>query len=426
MSKVRVRIAPSPTGFAHIGTLWMALFNYAYAKRNHGKFILRLDDTDIDREVKGAEQAIYENLTWAGITWDEGPDKGGKFGPYKQSEKLDVYKSKAEELIRKKLAFLDEGAIRVKAQPKQIEWIDLKRGIVVFPAKELEKDFVIIKSNGYPTYHFATVVDEIDMKISHVIRGDEHISNTPRQILFYELLGYKPPEFAHIPTIRNKSGKKLSKRSDPIDLSAYRKQGYLPEALVNYLCQIGWSHPKGKDVFDLDEFVELFSLDRVQKSEPKLDTDKLDWINATYIRNISVQKFDIMISNSNSDYKKLSNDKRLQIASLVQTRIKKLSDFNILAGFFFRSPRVDIKLLGQDYKNHLNDAHNTLTGLSRWKIDNINNALADLIEKQHFTVGKFYMDVRIAITGSKMTPPINESLEILGKDETLKRLKKLT
>jgi len=206
--RVRVRIAPSPTGFAHVGTAYVALFNYSYARKQKGQFIIRLEDTDVKREVKGAEKAIYDGLSWLGLSWDEGPDKGGKYEPYRQSERLDIYKKRVQELIEKDLAYQDEGAVKSKFKSKEkISWIDLVRGKIEFPASEVE-DFVLLKSDGYPTYNFAVVVDDILMKITHVIRGEEHISNTPRQLALYKAFETSPPEFAHLPTLRNKERKK--------------------------------------------------------------------------------------------------------------------------------------------------------------------------------------------------------------------------
>ena len=324
---IRVRIAPSPTGFAHVGTAYTALFNYAFARKNKGEFVLRLEDTDTKREVKGAEKAIYTSLSWLGLEWDEGPDKGGKYGPYKQSERLDIYKKYTKILLDKKIAYEDDGAIRFKNPGDDVSWNDLVRGEVTFPGGEVT-DFVLVKSDGFPTYNFAVVVDDLKMKITHVIRGEEHISNTPRQIAVYKALGEKIPEFAHLPTLRNKDRKKLSKRRDPVDLKNYQEEGYLPEALINFLGLLGWSHSEEKEKFDLDEFVEKFSLERVRKSGPIFDTDKLDWLNGEYIK-------------ENSDLAKLLSDfygdkydkKTLEkTGPLVKERINKLSEYEGLAG----------------------------------------------------------------------------------------------
>lgn len=420
-SSIRVRIAPSPTGFAHVGTAWMALFNYAFAKKNNGKFIIRLEDTDTERHVDEAEKAIYDGLRWIGLGWDEGPDKGGEFGPYRQSERVKLHQKKAVELLEKGLAKKDGEALRFNNPGEDIAWKDLIRGEVKFPGDEVQ-DFVLLRSDGRPTYNFAVVCDDIGMKITHVIRGEEHISNTPKQIALYKAFGAPLPEFAHLPTLRNKDRKKLSKRRDPVDLGLFQKQGYLPEALLNFLCLLGWSHPKEKEIFDLNEFVELFSLDRVQKAGPIFDTKKLDWLNSQYIQKLTDVEF---VNNIKPFAPKNATEKDLlKIASLVKTRMKKLSEFESLAGFFFNKLKVDRKLLDDNNKKHLSEALNALKKIDNWNLEEINKLLMNLIKKENFHTGKFFMNLRIAITGSKFTPPINESIEILGKDETLKRLKK--
>jgi len=421
---VRVRIAPSPTGFAHVGTAYVALFNWAYARKHNGKFIVRLEDTDVKRHVKEAEKAIYNGFSWLGLDWDEGPDKGGKFGPYRQSERLEIYKKKCEELVILGLAYENDGAVRFKNTGDDMGWIDTVRGKISFPGGEVT-DFVIMKSDGYPTYNFAVVVDDILMGISHVIRGEEHISNTPRQIALYEAFKVSPPQFAHLPTLRNKDRKKLSKRRDPVDLRIYQEKGYLPEALVNFLCLLGWSHPKEKEIFNKNEFVKLFSLERVRSAGPIFDTNKLDWMNGEYIRQLSVDELNSKFKVQSSNFGKFEEAKQLAITMLVRDRIKTLSEFDSLAGFFYKSPKVNNRLMGKNYKDHLKMAVDVLDKFDKWDLENINKGLMGAIEKEEFSTGKFFMDLRIAITGSKNTPPINESIEILGKSETIKRLKKV-
>jgi len=419
---VRVRIAPSPTGFAHVGTAYTAIFNYAFAKKNNGKFILRIEDTDVKRNIKEAEKAIYDGLSWLGIEWDEGPDKSGEYGPYRQSEKLDIYKDIAYALLKKGNAYKDDGAIRFKNPGKDISFNDLIRGEVKVKGGEIT-DFVILKSDGYPTYNFAVVVDDLAMRITHVIRGEEHLSNTPRQLAIYKALGEKSPIFAHTPTIRNKNRQKLSKRRDPVDLKLYRQKGYLPEALVNYLCLLGWSHPKEKEIFDMKEFISLFSLERVKKTGPIFDTTKLDWMNGEYIRATDNEK---LTDDIYDFYKGKYEKKRIKdIVPLIKDRIKVLSEFEDLAGFFFMSPKADKKMLGQDYKKHLTKAAGALEKVGKWDSNEVNNALLDLIKKEKFHTGKFFMDLRIAITGNKITPPINDSIILLSKKETISRIKRV-
>jgi len=423
--RVRVRIAPSPTGFAHVGTAYVALFNYSYARKHKGQFIIRLEDTDVKREVKGAEKAIYDGLSWLGLGWDEGPDKGGKYGPYRQSERLDIYKKRVQKLIEKDLAYQDEGAVKFKSKFKseeKISWIDLVRGKIEFPASEVE-DFVLLKSNGYPTYNFAVVVDDILMKVSHVIRGEEHISNTPRQLVLYKAYKSKPPEFAHLPTLRNEERKKLSKRRDPVDLRIYKEQGYLPEALVNFLCLLGWSHPEEKEVFDLKEFVEKFSLGRVRKAGPVFNLKKLDWMNGEYIRKTQNARLKTQIFEFFS--KKYSEEKIEKILPLVKDRIKTLKEFETLAGFFFKARKPKLGFFEKDYKKHIKVVIETLENIGPWEGKNIDKSLFGLVDKNGFHTGGFFMNLRVAITGSRFTPPINESIVILGREETLARLKKV-
>lgn len=418
---VRVRIAPSPTGFAHVGTAYTALFNYAFAKKNSGKFIVRIEDTDVKRRVEGAEEAIFKGLNWLGISWDESIDKG-KHGPYRQSERLELYREKVKELEKNGFAYKDDGAVRFKNPGEDVSWSDLIKGEITFPGGEIT-DFVILKSDGYPTYNFAVVVDDLEMKITHVIRGEDHVSNTPRQIALYKAFGEKLPKFAHHPTLRNKEHKKLSKRRDPVDIEKYKKEGYLPPALVNFLCLLGWSHPREKEIFDLSEFVELFTLERVRKAGPIFNVEKLDWMNGEYIRKAGDAKLaDIFYEFSG---KKYSQEEIKKVTPLVKDRIKRLTEFEGMAGFFFRKPKVDKKLFGKDYKEHINSALAVLTDVGEWKKERIDSALVGMIKGKGYHTGKFFMNFRIAIAGGKVTPPINESIVILGKEETLERLKNI-
>lgn len=418
--QVRTRIAPSPTGFAHVGTAYTALFNHAFARKNGGKFIIRLEDTDVKRQVAGAEEAIYAGLSWLGITWDEGPDKGGPHSPYRQSERLDIYREKAEELLKSGKAYKDEGAIRFKNSEGLVSWNDLIRGEITFPGSEVG-DFVILKSDGYPTYNFAVVIDDILMEITHVIRGEEHISNTPKQLAVYKALGANPPLFAHHPTLRNPERKKLSKRRDPVDLRYYREEGYLPEALVNFLCLLGWSHPEEKEIFSLSEFVERFSLDRVRKAGPVFDTKKLDWLNGVYIREKSNKELVHLFSQH--IVANVPQDLLAKIVPLIKERVLKLSNVEPLVLFFWEESQIG-KELFEDPKSavYITAALHALSRVKDWRLDQINSALQKEIKEKDFKTGDFYMSLRLALTGRRITPPINESMEILGQDKVLHRL----
>lgn len=414
--KVRTRIAPSPTGFAHVGTAYVCLLNFAFTKKNNGILVLRLDDSDVKRNVEGAEKAIYLGLEWLGFSWNEGSDKGGPYSPYRISEKLEVYKKYAQQLVEEGKAFEDEGAIRLKNPGEDISWKDLIRGEVKFPGKEVT-DYVMIKSDGYPTYNFATVIDDYEMKITHIIRGEEHISNTPRQIATYNAFGWDLPQFAHFPTLRNAERKKLSKRRDPVDLRLYRQEGYLPEALVNFLCLLGWSHPDEKEIFSLDEFVDKFTLERVRKSGPIFDTKKLDWLNSQYIQNKSNDELTRLINEYTSF------EVTQEMAELVKTRINKLSEAENLLLLFKEEPQHTKETFEDEKSNlYISSALKVLGVVKEWNLENINNVLTSEIQEKGYKTGDFYMSMRLAMSGKRVTPPINESMVLLGQDVVLKRL----
>lgn len=420
---VRTRIPPSPTGVPHVGTAYMALLNYAFAKKHEGKLIFRLEDTDVKRHIAEAEEAIYDALKWLGLSWDEGPDIGGQYGPYRQSERLELYRQQAEELLQQEAAYKKDGAIYCKASQKDVGWNDVIRGEITFPAdSEQVKDFVIVRSDGYPTYNFAVVVDDIAMDITHVIRGEDHISNTPRQLILYEVFKKQPPEFAHFPLLRNLERAKLSKRKDPVDVRGYRDDGYFPEALVNFFCLLGWSHPEEKELFTLDEFVRVFDLRRVRSSGPVFDVVKLQWINGEYIRKTQDSKLKSQIWEYTG--KQHSQEIIEQTIPLVKDRIKTLSEYKSLAGFFFEEPEVDPQLLSDNTKAHLEVARAVVEN-ENWDIEFLQKAFLENINQHNFKTGDFFMSLRVAITGKKITPPIVESIMILGREKTRTRLEQV-
>jgi len=427
--KVRVRVCPSPTGFAHVGTAYVSLFNYAFAKKNKGKFILRIEDTDIKRHVSGAEKAIFDGLRWLRLTYDEGPDVGGKFGPYRQSERLKFYKKYAKQLLDKKLAYKDKGAVRFKVPKGKTSWNDLVRGEISWQNDQI-KDFIILRSNGYPVYNFAVVVDDWLMKISHVIRAEEHISNTPRQLMLYQAFGVKPPEFAHMPLLRNPDRSKISKRKNPVALSWYQEEGYLPEALANFLCLLGWSHPKEKDIFSMNEFLKLFSFNRVSTSAPIFDFNKLNWLNGAYIR----QKSDKELVELLKPFAPKGTKTTLinQTVPLVKDRLQKLTDYPNLVDFFVKEPKVSAKLLIQKGKTKketkemfsLLTSHFSLLSSSDWKHKKLEKIGRELAKETGWSTKDLFMTIRVALTGKTATPPLFETMEVLGKEKTIGRLKK--
>ena len=274
-NEVCTRFAPSPTGLLHVGGVYTALFSYSFSKKNKGKFVLRIEDTDVKRHVSEAEKVIIDGLKWLSLNYDE--------GPYHQSERLKIYQQYAQELIDKNLAYVKEGAVWFKVPRGKTSWNDLVRGKIEFENNQI-KDFVVLKSDKYPSFNFAVTVDDWQMKISHIIRAEDHISNTPRQIMIYRALKAEIPEFAHLPLLRNPDQSKISKRRNPVAISWYKENGYLPEALINFLCLLGWSHPQGKEIFSIEEFIENISFKRISTSAPIFDFQKLDWLNGHYIR----------------------------------------------------------------------------------------------------------------------------------------------
>ena len=283
--KVRVRSAPSPTGIPHIGNTWTALINFVFARKNKGKFILRLEDTDRERLVPESVDKIFESLKWLGLNYDEGPDVGGPFAPYTQSERLDIYKKYAEGLLDKGIAYQEDGAIRFKTNKDgQTFWTDLIGNREIKFPNNTQEDFVLIKSDGYPTYNFANVIDDHLMEISHVIRGNEFISSTPKHLMLYLALGWQPPQFAHLPVLVGADRAKLSKRHGAKSALEFKADGFLPEAIINFLALLGWSHPEQKDIFDLNELIQLFDLKNINNASPYFDVPKLEWINGEYIR----------------------------------------------------------------------------------------------------------------------------------------------
>ena len=468
--KVRTRFAPSPTGFLHIGNVYSALIDFAFAKKHRGKFIIRIEDTDIKRYVKGAEEKIYQWLGWLGIKADESPQEGGPYGPYRQSERLPLYQKYAEELIEKGYAYycfcsperleeirkerrkqglppmydrycrklsLEEARKRIKKGEKYVVRMkipdqekiivpDLIRGEVVFESRVID-DQVLLKSDGYPTYHLAVVVDDHLMKITHIVRGEDWLSSAPKHILLYRYFGWKPPVLVHTALIRNPDKSKLSKRQGHASLEWYMREGYLPEALINFLCLLGWSHPQEKDIFSFQEFISYFNLKDLSPVGPVFDLKKLDWMNGVYIRKKSNEELVQLIKPfvPNGLRTTLIN----QTVSLIKDRLRKLSNYPDLVDFFIKEPKIDQKLLvqkgGRDKKlieKQFEISLEALKKLTVWKAKNLERLFRDLAKENSWHIGKFFMAIRIALTGKTATPPLFETMEILGKEKTIKRL----
>jgi glutamyl-tRNA synthetase len=436
---VRVRFAPSPTGYLHVGGARTALFNWLFARHHGGTFILRIEDTDQTRSTKEATQAIFDGMEWLGLDWDEGPGAGGDYGPYHQAERLAIYQKHAQTLVEKGFAYHQDGAIYFKT-PKDGEVVidDLVRGKVRFK-NELFDDFVIVKSDGFPVYNFACVIDDATMKISHVIRGEDHLSNTPRQIHIYEALGFPLPVFAHIPMILAPDRSKLSKRHGAVSVIEYQKMGYLPEAAVNYLARLGWSHGD-QEVFSRDELIKFFSLETVSKTGAIFDFEKLKWLNGLYIRaSLPERIYDLCLPYLEAafkTFKKLDQSRTgydyiLKVIKALQDRIVLIPEIVEHTQFFF-DDHLEYEALGiekylqGEAKAQTLDIMKGLAGkieaLTVYDHTSLEGAFKALAAEKGLKLGQIIHPTRLALTGRKESPGIYLVCEILGKEKVLERL----
>lgn len=438
---------------------------------------MRIEDTDQTRLVPGATEAIVRSLKWLGLFWDEGPDIGGPNAPYIQSERLPVYKKCAGELVKNGSAYycfcssrrleemrlkqrenhqsprydgtcrnlkkeeveskLDKKAayvIRLKVpEDGETKFKDLVRGEISFQ-NNLIDDQVLLKSDGFPTYHLGVVVDDHLMEISHIIRGEEWLPSTPKHILLYKAFGWSIPEFAHLPLLRNPDHSKISKRKNPVSLIWYQRQGYLPEALLNFFALMGFSPPDGKEIFDLQTFIKNFSFDRIVKSGPVFNIEKLDWLNGEYIRKMSINQFADTLKRwaTETGFKiRTRNDEHLlKILKLVQDRIRKFCEFETLTDFFFITPKVDHSLLmagkkPDETKMQLIAVLEALKGVEKWDHQNLEKITRQVAEDLKIASPHLFMTLRIALTGKTATPPLFETMEVLEQETVISRLKKL-
>ncbi|MFA4833613.1 MAG: glutamate--tRNA ligase [Patescibacteria group bacterium] len=483
MSKVRVRFAPSPTGFMHIGSLRTVLFNYLIAKKENGSLILRIEDTDQKREVPGAVNSLIEILDWLGFKFDEGPDIGGKFGPYIQSQRLEIYKKYAAELLKKGGAYycfcsperlekmrssqqaekepphydracrdlpekevkrrLEAGEKAVLRQKMplagEVKVKDELRGEIRFKVEDLE-DQVLIKSDGVPTYQFASVVDDHLMEISHVLRGEEWIPSFPKNILLYKAFSWTAPKFIHLPLTLNKEGGKLSKRQGDVAVEDYRAKGYLPETLLNFSVLLGWSpymeNVSGEsqsEILSLEEMIKKFEIKDMRTSAAVFDLEKLDYFNGYYIRQKSLDELAELCRPYLLKQWGEKGEKYVKnVIKLEQERLKKLSDISEATEFFFADrlkyePKLLIwkKLSAKEVKKNLEEVYEQLEKIpgKNWTNDSIEDALMSYIKAKEAKVGDYLWPMRAALTGRQASPSPFDVAEVLGKVESLKRIK---
>jgi len=427
---VRVRFAPSPTGALHIGGAHTALFNWLWARKNGGAFVLRIEDTDRTRSTKEYEETIMKGLRWLGLDWDEGPVTGGPCGPYRQSERSHLYQENAQRLLDLGLAYKDGDAVIFSVpKGKTIAFEDIVYGNISMESETL-KDIVLIKSDGFPTYNFAVVVDDYLMDITYVIRGEDHISNTPKQILLYEALGWRLPCFAHLPMILGKDKKKLSKRHGATSVYEYRDMGYLPEGLFNYFALLGWSPGDNQEIFDRDEAVRLFDLSRVTKRAAVFDMDKLDAVNQIHISRLDPQKRVELVKpfwkELGLEPENLNGDFLSEALELLQGRGKTLREVAAFSDYFLTFEVVKRRYDGSDIsdsqKSLLREFFTQLFDKNRWDAHEMASFAKEWSKDKGLKMKDVAMPFRMAITGTKVSPGIFEVAALLGKEETAKRL----
>ncbi len=427
-SNIKVRFPPSPTGFLHIGGARTALYNWLFARHHGGKFILRIEDTDQLRSTEEATQMILDSLTWLGLDWDE--------GPYYQSKRLEIYQEYVEKLLKEEKAFYvddpEKGrAVRFKIKEEDTDFDDLIHGKTSFDTSLIE-DFIIQKADGFPSYNFACVVDDGEMGITHVIRGDDHISNTPRQIALYKALGFDLPRFAHIPMILGEDGSRLSKRHGAASVTEYREKGYLPESIINFIALLGWSPGNDQEFMARQEMVEKFSLKRVNKASSRFDNTKLDWMNSKYIKelptDVLVTKLHSFIEKAGFDIGQISDDWLGKLVELYKERFKTLSDFVTQTYPFFPDEieydkkEVEKFLQKNNASSLLKDTVEGLKEVKGFSIKELEDCLRAITTKHGIGFGKLAQPIRVAVIGKSKSAGIFETLELLGKEKTLKRL----
>lgn len=473
MSEIRVRFAPSPTGYLHLGGARTALFNWLYAKKTGGKFLLRIEDTDRSRYNENALDEIFSSLRWLGLQWDEGADVGGDFGPYSQSERLDLYQKYADELLEKGLAYRcfcteerlaklreEQGksglgvsgydkkcrdlskseseerakngenfVIRLKIpENRTISFVDKIRGEISFDTKT-QDDFVLLKTDGFPTYHLANVIDDHFMKITNVLRGDEWITSTPKHILLYETFGWTPPEFAHLPVILSEDGSKLSKRKGAASVMDYKKLGVLPDALRNFLALLGWNPGDDREIMAIDEIISAFDLAKVSPKGSVFDTKKLDWMNGEYIRKTFAETLFDELKNEFAEMGITEkSEKVISAINLMKERTNKITEIPALCDFFFNAPKsYDEQTLAKVKKdanlvNILKEIAQKLTDLSVCNTETCDKLLQDTVAKFEVGFGKVGLPARLAITGLGGGPSLHDIIPLIGKDECVARI----
>lgn len=469
---VRCRFAPAPTGYLHVGGARTALFNWLFARHNGGSFVLRIEDTDRKRSTEEAIDAVVDSLSWLGLDWDEGPGVSGPFGPYRQTERMTLYADVAKRFLDQERAYFcyctpaeledrrrealkrgetpgydgrcrrlseeERTAFEAESRAKAIRFAmpegeeitvhDLIRGDAHFPASDL-KDFVIVRSDGTPTYLLASAVDDVEMKMTHVIRGEDLLPSTPRQLEIIKALGAEPPAYAHLPLIVGPNQQPLSKRHGSVAVEWFREEGYLPEALINYLALLGWSFDASTTFFTKDELVEKFDLARVSHNPAAFDREKLLWLNGHYIRESPDQPVaELLVEAQRREGLEADLDVVTRAVPLVKERMHTIKEGVEYLRFLFedevKPDEKAAKFLGPDRAEYLKEVASRLEGLDEWNHAEVERVLRSIQEEHELSSKQAFMPVRAAITGRVVTPPLFESIELLGRGRTLERIRR--
>lgn len=436
---VRVRFAPSPTGYLHIGGARTALFNWLYARHTGGKFVLRVEDTDEERNTPEAINVILEGLRWLGLDWDEGPasndpagDSVGDRGPYYQSQRAEIYVRRVDELKAKGLAYEDEGAIRFRMQREAVTIPDVICGDVVRELTDREQeqpDFVIVRSDGKPVFHLVNVVDDIEMGITHVIRGEDHLSNTAKHIALFRAFDVEPPQFAHIPLILNANGSKMSKRDEGASLEGWQQVGYVPSAVANYLSLLGWSPKDDSQVMPLSEIIERFDLPQINRANARFDLEKLQWMNYEHLRGLPMADYRERAVVAGVDFGGASDDYIAAALSTCRDKVKQVEDLPTFCSFYFidefdYDEAMAAKAFVPDNKEPFARLREVFAGVEDFTPEPLEAALKALAEELEVKVRVLVMPARCACTGVKVGPSLYDLMAVLGREKVLARFDK--
>ena len=426
---VRVRFAPSPTGDLHIGGARTALFNWLFARHHRGTFILRIEDTDKSREQEQAVRVIFDGLRWLGLEWDEGAGRGGPFGSYYQSQRTAVYEKYLNSLQSEGLLYEDQGAIRFRSSRKPVVVDDLVCGKIEFD-RSSDPDITVRRPDGSWIFHFVNVVDDIEMQISHVIRGEDHLTNTSKHLELYQALNAEPPQFAHIPLILNRDGSKMSKRDAGSSIASYVEQGYAPEAVRNYLCLLGWSPKDNREVISIDEVIQLFDLTKINRKNAAFDLDKCDWLNRQYIHSMSLNRFrqlsDSFIRAAGIEVS--DENYLLQVLEIVKEKIKFFKEVPDWIGFFFTEgfpfdqSAVEQSLSKSGAMKRLRSLRDAYAALEVWSATNLEATLKHLGKEIGCKAGDLIHPARVAVSGRAIGPSLYHMFEVMGRERVLRRI----